>query len=82
MSTRIELESKGIKFDMHTLNHHNLYDYISYILRLRLKHHSEFNDDDLYMWECYQKKQIKWAPVKNTIYMGKWHLLSILHVNV
>jgi len=67
---RIQFEAKGIGFDEHSLNQHSIYDYISYFLRLLLKQQSDFNEDDHYMLMCYLNKQIKWAPVKRSIFLS------------
>ena len=42
---------------------------MGYILRLLLKSQSEFTKDDRYMLKCYINKEIKWAPVKESLYL-------------
>lgn len=57
----------------HFLEHHNIYDYMAYFMRLMLKHKSDFNEIDHYMWDCYVNKKVNWAPVECSIYLGNFY---------
>ena len=60
---RYIFDQDGNGFDDHCKNDHNMWNYIFYIIHLKLKDPTEYTGVESYVWDKYDKDDISWLPL-------------------
>ena len=60
---RYIFDQDGIGFDDHCKNDHNMWNYVFYIIHLKMKDPTEYTGVESYVWDKYDKEDISWLPL-------------------
>lgn len=63
-------EEARLSFDHHTSVDHDMWLYPNYIYYLSRKDESDFNGDEIDIYQKYLKAEESWMPLKKTIYLA------------
>lgn len=61
---RDTLEKKSINFNQHCKEEHNVWDYVDYMITIRLKNIQDLNATNSYVKEHLESNNIAWLPVE------------------
>ena len=54
-------------FDFHVKKHHNMWNYIFYLIYLERKGFEEHSNLESYIWNCYLTRKFQWLPNSRSI---------------
>ena len=63
------LERVGSGFERHSLHEHHMWNYIFYIVHLKLKGVINLSEIEDYVYRCYKNKDYSWIPYKRALCM-------------
>ena len=63
------LERVGSGFEEHTANEHHMWNYIFYIVHIRVKGVINLSENENYVYNCFKNKDYSWIPYKKALCM-------------
>ncbi|EGR32545.1 hypothetical protein IMG5_078330 [Ichthyophthirius multifiliis] len=64
---RSEFENKGISFSKHQNKQHNVWNYLFYLIHLKIKNQSDYDGTETYVYEKYIQQDISWFPINQSL---------------
>ena len=78
---KIEFETAGLNFNHHLNKEHYFWDYVIFLMSLKIKPNIEFNSDEYFINDMIQKRNLKWTPMQKTMYfLGILFFLILLRL--
>lgn len=59
---RTEFDNKAVTFEEHLKKEHNMWDYLKFIVLLKVKDPTEFTGPESYVYHKIQKRDVEWFP--------------------
>lgn len=68
---RADFEKKGLNFEQHQRQDHDIWKYLNYLIYLDKKPEDEFDGNEIFVWENFLEKKVSWIPQNRTVFLGK-----------
>ncbi|CAD8205015.1 unnamed protein product [Paramecium pentaurelia] len=65
--TRTIFEKEGISFDNHVQKYHNPWNYLAYLLYLKVKQKTEHTGTESYVYSKFLQNDISWLPIQKAL---------------
>ncbi|CAD8112241.1 unnamed protein product [Paramecium sonneborni] len=65
--TRTVFEKEGISFDNHVHKYHNPWNYLAYLLYLKVKQKTEHTGTESYVYSKFLQNDISWLPIQKAL---------------
>nr|CAR82067.1 TPA: calcium release channel IV1b [Paramecium tetraurelia] len=65
--TRTVFEKEGISFDNHVNKYHNPWNYLAYLIYLKVKQKTEHTGTESYVYSKFLQNDISWLPIQKAI---------------
>jgi hypothetical protein len=68
---RDDFERIGVDFREHTEKHHNMWNYLKYLIYIKRKPTDEYNGLEYFVNKCLNESSISWFPIKQSLEKNK-----------
>lgn len=59
---RTKFDNKTISFDEHSKIEHNMWNYLYFLILIKVKDKTEFTGPESFVYECIQQRNLEWFP--------------------